>query len=75
MNGRFSRKIDLHDAIANSSPPASGPSTVAIPPHAVQLPIAGPRSDSSNVATITASALGTSSAPATPCNARAPISA
>ncbi len=75
VNGRLSRNIQRQEAIASSSPPASGPSTVAIPPHAVQLPIAGPRSDSSNVATIVASELGTSSAPATPCSARAATSA
>ena len=46
----------------------------AIAPHAVQLPIAPPRSDSGKVFTITASELGTSSAPATPCSARATTS-
>ncbi len=73
--GRLTRKIQRHEPSANSSPPASGPSTAAIPPHAVQLPIAGPRSSSGKVATITASALGVSSALATPCSARAAISA
>ena len=62
------------DPIASSSPPASGPSTPAIAPQAVQLPIAAPRSDSGNVFTITASELGTSSAPATPWTARAATS-
>ncbi len=64
--GTFIKKIQRHEASANSSPPASGPSTPAMPPHAVQLPIAPPRSDSGKVLTITASELGTSSAPATP---------
>ncbi len=74
-SGRLIRKITRQEEICSSSPPASGPSTVAIPPQAVQLPIAGPRSDSRNVATITARALGVSSAPATPCRARAAINA
>ena len=38
------RKIQRHEATLTSSPPTSGPTTVAIPPHAVQVPIAGPRS-------------------------------
>ena len=50
--------------------PTSGPRIPAIAPHAVQLPIAAPRSSSEKVFTITASELGTSSAPAQPCKAR-----
>ena len=53
-----------------SQPPASGPMTMAMPPHAVHEPIAAPRSSGGKVATITASALGVSSAPKTPCSAR-----
>ena len=68
-------KIQRHDAIASSSPPASGPSTPAIAPHAVQLPIAGPRSSSEKVLTITARALGVNSALVTPWTMRAAISA
>ena len=45
-SGMLIRKIQRHEPIASSSPPASGPSTPAIAPHAVQLPIAPPRSDS-----------------------------
>ena len=48
------------------TPPPSGPITIAMPVHAVQVPIAGARSSSSNVFVIIASVLGTSSAPATP---------
>ena len=48
----------------------SGPSAPAIVPHAVQVPIAGPRSRSGNVLTITASELGVSRAPAIPWSAR-----
>ena len=41
-----------------------------MPPHAVHEPIAAPRSSGGKVATITARALGVSSAPKTPCRAR-----
>ena len=41
-----------------------------MPDHAVHEPIAAPRSSGGKVATITASALGVSSAPNTPCSAR-----
>src|SRR5664279_6573602 len=73
-SGTLITKIQRHDAIASSSPPASGPSTPAIAPHAVHVPIAPPRSDAGNVLTITASELGTSSAPAIPRSARAATS-
>ena len=46
-----------------------------MPPHAVHAPTAWPRSASENVRTITASAAGVSSAPETPCSARAATSA
>ena len=69
-SGMLMMNSHRHEPIASSSPPASGPSTPAIAPHAVQLPIAPPRSSGGNVFTITASELGTSSAPATPCSAR-----
>ena len=72
-NGMLIRKISRHEPIASSSPPSSGPSTPAIVPQAVQLPIAPPRSDSGKVRTITASEAGVSSALATPCSARAAI--
>ena len=66
-------KIQRHEPTASSSPPTSGPTTVAIPPQAVQEPIAAPRSESGKVATMTARALGVSSAPATPWRARIAI--
>src|SRR5919201_1159605 len=56
------------------TPPASGPATDAIPPHAVHEPIAPPRSFWSNAATMIASELGVTSAPAAPWNPRATIS-
>ena len=46
----------------------------AIPPQAVQLPIAAPRSRGANAPTMIASELGTISAAAAPCKARAPMS-
>ena len=55
-----------------SRPPPSGPATAAMPVHAVHDPIAAPRSLGAKVATMTASALGVSSAPNTPWSARAP---
>ena len=73
-SGRLIRNSQRQEAIARSSPPASGPITLAIAPNAVHVPIAAPRSSSSKVATITASELGVSSAPATPWSARAAIS-
>ena len=48
--------------------------TVAIPAHAVHVPIARPRSSGGNVAMMMAKALGASSAPAMPCSARAAMS-
>ena len=73
-SGRLIRKIQRHDAESTSWPPTTGPSTVPMPPHAVHAPTAWPRSDSANVRTITASAAGVSSAPETPCSARAATS-
>ena len=45
-----------------------------MPPQAVQEPIAAPRSDSGKTATMIASEAGVSSAPETPCSARATTS-
>ena len=64
--GTLIAKIQRHDAVSTSCPPISGPRTVPIPPHAVHAPTALPRSSGGKVATITASALGVSSAPNTP---------
>jgi hypothetical protein len=68
--GTLMAKIQRHDATSMSHPPASGPMTIAMPPHAVHEPIAAPRSSAGKLATMTASALGVSSAPNTPCSAR-----
>ena len=72
-NGTLMAKIQRQDAVSTSQPPTSGPITIAMPDHAVQEPIAAPRSSAANVEMITASALGVSSAPKTPCSARPAI--
>ena len=72
--GTLIAKIQRHEAASTSWPPTTGPSTVPIPPHAVQAPTALPRSSGGKVETITASAAGVSSAPATPWSARAATS-
>ena len=74
-NGTLTAKIQRQEAMSTIQPPASGPITAAIPPHAVHVPIAAPRSrSSSNVVVITASEAGVSSALAAPCTARAATS-
>ena len=50
-----------------SQPPTSGPIRKAMPVHAVQVPIAAPRSSPLKTTVIVASAAGVRSAPATPC--------
>ena len=69
-NGTLIAKIQRQLATSISQPPTSGPTTVAMPPQAVHDPIAAPRSSGGKFPTITASALGVSSAPKTPCSAR-----
>ena len=72
--GTLIAKIQRHEVVSTSWPPMSGPSTVPMPAQAVQEPTARPRSAGGNVVTITASAAGVRSAPATPCSARAATS-
>ena len=72
--GTLIAKIQRHEVWSTITPPASGPTISAIPPQAVQEPIALPRSAWANAATMIASELGVSSAPAAPCSARAAIS-
>ena len=67
-------KIHRHEVAWTSAPPPSGPMTVATPVYAVHVPIAAGRSSASNVSMISASVLGTSSAPAIPWIARPAIS-
>ena len=73
-NGTLMAKIQRQDAVSTSQPPASGPITIAIPDQAVHDPMAAPRSSAGKAEMITASALGVSSAPKTPCSARPAIS-
>ena len=73
-SGTLIAKIQRHDVWSTIRPPTSGPTMTAIPPQAVQEPIAAPRSRSGNAAAMIASELGVSSAPAAPCSARAAIS-
>ena len=73
ISGMLTQKIARHDSASISAPPPAGPITVAIPVQAVQVPTALPRAAPSNVAARIASEPGTSSAPAKPCAARAPI--
>ena len=64
--GTLMRKITRQLEMPMSQPPRSGPITNEIPLHAVQVPIAAPRSAPENVDVIIASDAGVSSAPATP---------
>ena len=73
ISGRLTQKIARQEVRPIRAPPPAGPSTVAIPVQAVQVPTARPRAAPSKVAATIASEPGTSSAPATPCRARAPI--
>jgi hypothetical protein len=73
-SGTLIAKIQRHEARSTITPPASGPTITAIPPHAVHDPTAAPRSRGANAATMIASELGVSSAPAAPWSARAAIS-
>ena len=72
------RHVDREDpaprGLVDDPPARSGPTIVAIPPHAVHDPIAAPRWFGGKAATMIASALGVSSAPAAPWSARAAIS-
>ncbi len=72
-NGTLTAKISRQETASTRKPPASGPITVAIPDQAVHEPIAPPRSWRGKAATITANALGVSSAPKAPCTARQAI--
>ena len=73
ISGMLTQKIARQEISPTSAPPPAGPKTVAIPVQAVQVPTACPRASPSKVAATIASDPGTSSAPAIPCSARAPI--
>jgi hypothetical protein len=69
-NGTLTAKIARQETRSTSCPPMSGPMMNAIPLHAVQEPIAAPRSPWSNAETSSASDPGVSSAPNAPCSPR-----
>ena len=69
------KKIARHDSASTSQPPSTGPNAVVSAETPAQVPIARPRSSSANEALMIARLLGTSSAPPTPCSARAATSA
>ncbi|PBC71282.1 hypothetical protein BX265_5879 [Streptomyces sp. TLI_235] len=72
--GRLSRKIHRQPGPSTSHPPRNGPTAAATPPSPDQAPTAAPRSSAWNTACSMASEPGVSSAPPTPCSARAAIS-
>ena len=71
ISGMLTQKIARQESASTRAPPPAGPSTVAIPVQAVQVPTACPRAGPSKVAATIASEPGTSRAPAIPCRARA----
>ena len=73
-SGTLMMKIHRHDAESTIWPPMIGPARIPMPPQAVHVPIAPPRSSLGNTDTMMASAAGVSSAPETPCRDRATMS-
>jgi hypothetical protein len=62
----LSAKIQRQENWSTINPPTRGPMIAAIPPQAVQDPIAAPRSVGAKAATMTASDDGVTSAAAAP---------
>ena len=73
-SGTLMRKTSRHDPVSTSHPPRNGPTAVETPARPDQAPTARARSSGWNVAEMIERLLGTSSAPAIPCTARAAIS-
>ena len=73
-SGRLIRKTSRQDHASTSQPPRNGPTAPAMPPSPDQAPIARPRSAGTNDAEMMARLPGVSSAPPTPCRARAATS-
>jgi hypothetical protein len=73
-SGRLSQNAYRQSATWMSQPPTSGPTAVATPDSPDQAPIALGRSSGWKLAWISASEPGVSSAPPTPCRARAATS-
>ena len=70
-SGTLTRKTQRHEPSSTSPPPTNGPIAVATPPSPDQAPIARARSFGPKEAWIIARLPGVSSAPPTPCSARA----
>ena len=68
------RKIQRHGAWSTIQPPSSGPTAAAMADDPAQVPIARPRSCSSNEAPMIASEHGIRRAAPMPCTARAAMS-
>ena len=73
-SGALMRNTQRHEATWISQPPMNGPTAVATPPSPDHAPIARARSCGANEAWIIARLPGVSSAPPTPCSARAAMS-
>ncbi len=73
-SGRLMKNTSRQETALISQPPTNGPIAVATPPRPDQAPIAAIRSSWANDACKMARLPGVSSAPPTPCRARAAIS-
>ena len=71
--GKLMKNTSRQDTASISHPPRNGPNAVATPPSPDHAPIAAIRSSSANEACRMARLPGVSSAPPTPCSARAAI--
>ena len=72
--GTLTKKIHCQPRPSTSTPPASGPTSVATPAVAPQTLIATPRRSAGKMRVIVDSVCGVSSAAPTPCTTRAAIS-
>ena len=72
--GTLTKKIHCQPRWSTSTPPASGPTSVATPAVAPHTLIATPRRSAGNVRVITDNVCGVSSAAPTPCSTRAATS-
>ena len=70
----FTPKIHRQFSASTSTPPSSGPTTKAVPVHAVQVPMARACAAPVNRALSIASELGTRNAAPAPCRQRAATS-
>jgi hypothetical protein len=73
-SGRLMKNTSRQDTAPISHPPRNGPIAVARPPRPDHAPMAAARSSRANEACKMARLPGVSSAPPTPCSARAAIS-